>query len=139
MRIPSVGPARATATKRGRRAESGFGESFSPQATQAAGGAPVTSGSAPAVPISAVLALQDIADLSARGSNELTRGTNILQHLDRIRLGLLAGGIPRQTLLRLAAELNATRSETADPRLRAILDEIDLRARVEIAKYDRGT
>ena len=38
----------------------------------------------------------------------------------------------------LAAELNATRSATADPRLRAIIDEIDLRARVEIAKYDRG-
>ena len=63
---------------------------------------------------------------------------NILQHLDRIRLGLLGGGIPRQTLQRLTTELNATRSETADPRLRAILDEIDLRARVEIAKYDRG-
>ncbi len=26
----------------------------------------------------------------------------------------------------------------ADPRLRAILDEIELRARVEIAKYDHG-
>lgn len=138
MRIPSVGPARASAAKRGRRAESRFGESFSPQATQAAAGAPVASGSAPAVPISAVLALQDISDSTGRGSNEFARGANILQHLDRIRIGLLAGGIPRQTLQRLTAELNATRSETADPRLRAILDEIDLRARVEIAKYDRG-
>ena len=94
--------------------------------------------SAPAVPISAVLALQDIADSTERDANEFTRGTNILEHLDRIRLGLLSGGIPRQTLQRLAAELNATRSATADPRLRAIIDEIDLRARVEIAKYDRG-
>jgi len=45
-----------------------------------------------------VLALQDVADSGARGSSEFTRGANILHHLDRIRLGLLAGGIPRQTL-----------------------------------------
>ena len=94
--------------------------------------------SAPAVPIPAVLALLDIADSTEQGANEFTRGTNILEHLDRIRLGLLSGGIPRQTLQRLAAELNATRSATANPRLRAIIVEIDLRARVEIAKYDRG-
>ena len=62
----------------------------------------------------------------------------ILEHLDKIRLGLLSGGIPRQTLQRLAAELNAARAETADPRLRAILDEIELRVRVEIATYDSG-
>jgi len=36
-----------------------------------------------------------------------------LENLDKIRLGLLSVGIPRQTLQRLAAELNATRAETA--------------------------
>ena len=79
-----------------------------------------------------------VAASTERGAKEFACGTNMLEHLDRIRLGLLSGGIPRQTLQRLAAELNATRSATADPRLRAIIDEIDLRARVEIAKYDRG-
>ena len=138
MRIPSVGPARASATKRRRRTESPSGEIFAPQAAQAPVAAPVVNSSAPAVPISAVLALQDVADSTERGTNEFSRGTNILEHLDRIRLALLSGGIPRQTLQRLAAELNATRSATADFRLRVILDEIDLRARVEIAKYDRG-
>ena len=138
MRIPSVGPARASATNRRRRTESPSGEMFAPQAAHAPVAAPVVNSSAPAVPISAVLALQDIADSTERGANEFTRGTNILEHLDRIRLGLLSGGIPRQTLQRLADELNATRSATADPRLRAIIDEIDLRARVKIAKYDRG-
>jgi len=99
--------------------------------------APAVGGSAPGVPISAVLALQEVSDSTSRGSENFARGSKILDHLDKIRLGLLAGGIPRQTLHRLAAELKATRAETADPRLRAVLDEIELRARVEIAKYER--
>ena len=114
------------------------GESFSPQVAQDPAAAPVVNASAPAVPIAAVLALQNVGDSSERGANELARGNNILEHLDRIRLDLLSGGIPRQTLQRLAAEVNATRSRTVDPRLHAVLDEIDLRARVEIAKHDRG-
>ena len=60
-----------------------------------------------------------------------------MENLDKIRLGLLSVGIPRQTLQRLAAELNATRAETADPRRRGILDEIELRAR-RIWQIQRG-
>jgi hypothetical protein len=115
------------------------GETFSPLSVREVAAPPVANASAPAVPISAVLALQDVADSTSRGADNMIRGKKILEHLDKIRLGLLSGGIPRQTLQRLAAELNAARAETADPRLRAILDEIKLRARVEIAKYDSGT
>ena len=138
MRIPSVGPTRAPSTKRRQRTELPSGESFSPLTVHQTAVAPTVNSSAPAVPISAVLALQDVSDSTARGSENLTRGSKILEHLDKIRLGLLSGGIPRHTLQRLAADLNATRAETADPRLRTILDEIELRARVEIAKYDNG-
>jgi hypothetical protein len=136
MRIPSVGPAGASTTKRRARADSTSGESFSVSSTQEAAAAPMANGSAPSVPIAAVLALQEVADSTSRGSGHLARGSKILDHLDKIRLGLLAGAIPRETLKHLAAELNATRAETADPRLRGVLDEIELRARVEIAKYD---
>jgi hypothetical protein len=118
--------------------ESPSGETFSPLGTREVAPPPVANASAPAVPISAVLALQDIADSTSGRPDNMARGKKILDHLDKIRLGLLSGGIPRQTLHRLAAELNAARAETADPRLRAILDEIELRARVEIAKYDNG-
>ncbi|MBT4428820.1 MAG: hypothetical protein HOC88_18110 [Rhodospirillaceae bacterium] len=113
-------------------------QTFSPAAASKSAAAPAASGSAPSVPINAVLALQGVSNSGGRGSSDMARGSKILEHLDKIRLGLLAGGIPRQTLRRLTAELSATRAETADPRLRAILDEIELRARVEIAKYDNG-
>lgn len=139
MRIPSVGPSRAATAKRRKSAAASNGESFSPAVVSEAAAAPAVSSSAPSVPIHAVLALQEVSDTGGQGSSELRRGSKILEHLDKIRLGLLSGGIPRQTLHRLAAELKATRAETADPRLRAVLDEIELRARVEIAKYDKGT
>ncbi len=138
MRIPSVGPARAASAKRRKGAASSTEQTFSPTIASESAAAPAVSGSAPSVPINAVLALQEVSNSGGRGSSELARGSKILEHLDKIRLGLLAGGIPRQTLRRLTAELSATRAETADPRLRAILDEIELRARVEIAKYDNG-
>ena len=110
--------------------------SEAPWASSESATAPAVSVSAPSVPINAVLALQEVANSGGHGSANFKRGTKILEHLDKIRLGLLSGGIPRQTLRHLTAELRATRAETADPRLRAILDEIELRARVEIAKYD---
>ena len=136
MRIPSVGPARAASAKRRKSAASLSGESFSPALASEAVAAPAAHSSAPSVPISAVLALQEVSDFGRRGSSHQMRGAKLLEHLDNIRLGLLSGGIQRQTLRRLAAEWSATRGQTADPRLRAILDEIELRARVEIAKYD---
>ncbi|MBT3928345.1 MAG: flagellar biosynthesis protein FlgI [Rhodospirillaceae bacterium] len=138
MRITSVGPARAASAKRRKSAASSTEQTFSPAAASKSAAAPAASGSAPSVPINAVLALQGVSNSGGRGSSDMARGSKILEHLDKIRLGLLAGGIPRQTLRRLTAELSATRAETADPRLRAILDEIELRARVEIAKYDNG-
>jgi hypothetical protein len=56
--------------------------------------------------------------------------------LDRIRDGLLSGGIPRATLYRLAAALNRRQECFVEPQLQAVLDEIDLRARVELAKLE---
>jgi len=97
--------------------------------------APAVGGSAPSVPVDAVLALQQAPDSTSGRSRGLVRGTKLLQHLDKIRLGLLAGGIPRQTLQQLASDLKAERALTSDPKLRMVLDEIDLRARVELAKY----
>ena len=82
-----------------------------------------------------MLALQQAPDATNGRSRGLARGTQLLQHLDKIRFGMLAGGIPRQTLIQLSAELKAERAVTADPKRASVLDEIELRARVELAKY----
>jgi hypothetical protein len=64
-------------------------------------------------------------------------GVDILDKLEEIRRDLLAGGIPRERLENLAQTLRARRAHVSDPRLIEIIDEIELRAAVEIAKYGR--
>ena len=54
----------------------------------------------------------------------------------RIRLALLDGALPVETLIRLRAELAAAREATDDPRLDGLLQEIEVRAEVELAKLE---
>ncbi len=60
----------------------------------------------------------------------------MLDRLEEIRVGLLTGSIPRDQLEALDRLVREQRGQVADPRLGEILDEIELRARVELAKLD---
>ena len=55
-----------------------------------------------------------------------------------MRNGLLAGGIPRTTLNRLANAVSRRHESFADPKLQTVLDEIELRAHVELAKLEQA-
>jgi hypothetical protein len=58
----------------------------------------------------------------------------MLDELEQIRLGLLLGQIPQARLEQLAQMVRARREQLDDPKLIAILDDIELRAAVELAK-----
>jgi hypothetical protein len=62
----------------------------------------------------------------------------MLDKLEEIRLGLLLGTIPQSRLEQLAHLVRAQRELVNDPKLTAILDEIELRAAVELAKLTRS-
>ena len=66
------------------------------------------------------------------------RGESILDQLEEIRLGLLLGVIPMAKLEGLAQLVRAKREQFQDPELQAILDEIELRRAVELAKFSRS-
>jgi len=53
------------------------------------------------------------------------------------RRALLAGSVPKDRLIQLAQMVRARRDTVSDPRLATILDEIELRAEVELAKLSR--
>jgi len=55
-----------------------------------------------------------------------------------VRHGLLMGTLPKEKLTELADMVRSRRESCQDPRLAALLDEIELRAEVEIAKLSRG-
>ena len=91
-------------------------------------------GTAPTGLVDALLAAQELPDALSERRKARARGETILQRLDAIRLGLLAGSIPASQLNELARVVRDHREQVMDPQLREILDEIELRAEVELAK-----
>ena len=86
---------------------------------------------------SSILALQDMGDPTDGRSKGLAHGEQLLEILDSVRDGLLAGGIPRATLNRLAVAVTRRHEMFADPKLQDVLDQIELRAHVELAKLEQ--
>jgi hypothetical protein len=84
--------------------------------------------------LDALLALQEVPDATARKSAGVRRGFDLLDRLDEIRMGLLMGSIPSDRLGNLLRLVRARRDGVMDPKLSAILDDIELRAMVELAK-----
>lgn len=62
------------------------------------------------------------------------RAADLLDHLDEVRAGLLSGELPNSVLRQLSHTIASHREAALDPKLAEILDEIDLRAQVELAK-----
>jgi hypothetical protein len=89
--------------------------------------------------LNTVLALQEAPDASRGRARRRAkeRCSLMLDHLDEIRMGLLLGTIPVARLEQLAQLVRAKREQIDDPKLLGILDEIELRAAVELAKLSR--
>lgn len=87
--------------------------------------------------VSCVLDLQEVDDALARAARGKLRAEDLLDKLDDLRLDILTGAISKTKLERLSDVVNSHRAEVTDPNLSQILDEIDLRAQVELAKFTR--
>lgn len=135
-KIDGTGPIRAPQAVR-RAAKSGThdGSSFSSHLDELDDAAPASASSALGS-VSGIFGLQEVDDALARAAKGKLRAEDILDKLDGLRLDILSGTMSRDKLLRLANSVNARRHEVSDPRLNELLDEIDLRAQVELAKYD---
>lgn len=89
--------------------------------------------------IDAVLVAQAVAEVNDREARrrQVRRADDILDKLEELRHGLLLGVVPEAVLTQLTAMVQNRREHCPDPRLAALLDEIELRAEVEIAKLAR--
>ena len=88
--------------------------------------------------LDALLALQDVGGPLERRKRAVRRAGRILDVLEEVKLGLLAGEVTTNDLLRLQSAVRDQREGTEDPRLEGVLDEIETRAAVELAKLERG-
>jgi hypothetical protein len=130
---------RPTTTRRTGAAQPTSGGGFAAalhEESVAANGHGAVGGSVGLSGVSTVLALQSAPDSTERRARQraVQRGDAMLDELEQIRLGLLLGAVPRGRLEQLAQLVRARREQVDDPRLTAILDEIELRAAVELAK-----
>lgn len=87
--------------------------------------------------IDAVMALQTVDDPAGRKSRAVKRGSRILDNLDDLKVALLEGRISADKLSRIADEMAAKKEDSGDAALNDVLDGIDLRAHVELAKLGR--
>ncbi len=94
-----------------------------------------TSGIASAANISGILGLQEVDDALSHAAKGKLRAEDILDRLEDLRIELLSGGVSKEKLIHLSHIVNTRRLEIKDPRLTEILDAIDLRAQVELAKH----
>lgn len=75
----------------------------------------------------------DPAQRAARGRMR-KRAEDIIRQLDKVRIAMLTGSLSVGNLLDIADVVASHRERIADSRLTSLLDEIDLRAQIEIAK-----
>lgn len=87
--------------------------------------------------LDALLAAQTVGDaLQDEGKKRraVDHGNDILDKLEDLRIAVLSGGISKSKLIELAQMLRSRREPGLDDALNRILDDIELRAQVELAK-----
>ena len=134
VEIKGTGRIETSAIKRkapANAAAGGFSVSEAPDAH-----AQIVAGPGPIAALDSILMLQGLDDSTQGKSKAFAHGEQLLDLLDSVRDGLLAGGIPRATLNKLAAAVTRRHEVFADPKLQDVLDQIELRAHVELAKLE---
>jgi hypothetical protein len=118
------------------RGKAGAASGFSPVAPQDTKPLAQGAGAAGLSGVDALLALQGVVSPAGERAKAVRRGRDMLDMLDEIRRGMLEGVISEGTLRRLSGLVNVKREDFVDPGLSQLLDDIDLRARVELAKLE---
>ena len=138
MKITSSRPLRSTPVRAAARASSTTGSDFSSQLTDGPSATGTVSSATPLGAIDGILAVQEVPSATDGRSRGIKRGYSILDQLDEIRLGLLSGSLSSMRLVALSQEIKQVKDTVIDPQLSAILDDIELRAAVELAKLEKA-
>jgi hypothetical protein len=109
-----------------------FGDMLADSADSAAGASATHS----IAHIDALLAAQEAESPTERAARKRmhTRASTILDELEQMRMALLTGTLTVGHVIDIADVVAQHREKIMDPRMTAILDEIDLRAQIELAK-----
>jgi len=83
-----------------------------------------------------LLAVQEVEDPTKKAAKKrvVSRGDDILDKMENLRVKMLSGDLTVGHMIDIADVVASHRDKIDDPHLTAIMDEIDLRAQVELAK-----
>lgn len=118
------------------KTDSTFGDMVTGAAQESAGVAATQS----IAKVDALLAVQG-AESATEGKTRrkmYDRGDKVIRQLDHLRLGLLTGKLNLGQVIDLADVIASHREKVNDPEMTAVLDEIDMRAQIEIAKMRKA-
>lgn len=136
MEVQGPGRAQGAANtkKTGKTSQSGgnFSDLMAGGATAADSASPTQS----IVNVDSLLALQGAEDPAARAGRKRMkqRADTILGELEKVRIAMLTGGLTVGHMVDIADVIASHREKINDPGLTVIMDEVDLRAQVELAK-----
>lgn len=136
MRIDGNRRAGILGRSRGAAWQDGAAGSFSVSEDSQAGRAASTGGGIAIGGIESLLALQAVDEPTGRAAR-LEHGHAMLDLLDEMKLELLSGTVSPSRLESLVERIARRPSRHPDDRVESVLDEIELRARVELAKHGR--
>jgi hypothetical protein len=97
---------------------------------------PTVTGTTSASALDALLAVQEAESALDRKAKARRRASDLLDGLDHIRDSLLSGQLSPMRLQQLGAMVASHREDADDPQLTALLDDIELRVQVELAKLE---
>jgi hypothetical protein len=115
----------------------GFAEALArAEGVGAAEGVEATGGIGSIGNVGGLLGAQEVDERQARRHRAVKRGRLTLDALSNLRDSLLMGALPLTTIRQLEQLIASERAENDDPVLAGILDEIEVRAAVELAKLE---
>ena len=134
------GPAGANAAGSAKAARSpGAAPGFAPIVASSTSGAAGVAGAGAVSRVSsldALMALQEVGGPLERRRRAVGRASTILDALEGLKIDLLDGRLSADAMEQLTRAVRDQRAMTDDPALEGLLDEIETRAAVELAKLE---
>ncbi len=136
MKVRGSGPTSAPSKAKKSPKSSNLDGSFDAFVSSGPNEAATTQATHSIAQVDALLAIQEAEDPTERSAKKRARhrATIILDELDKVRIAMLGGSLTIGHMIDIADVVASHREKVSDPSLTSIMDEIDLRAQVELAK-----
>jgi hypothetical protein len=136
MKVTGPGGISQTSTGGGSKPAAAPGFAVQASDTPETAGAAKLSGPGAVASVGALLALQEAEGPVERKKRAVRRAGRLLDMLDEVKLAILGEGQGAAALHKLAQAAREERAQTDDTRLEEVLDEVETRAAVELAKAE---